>query len=164
MKKIIILVRHATAIDWADFDWDDFHRFLKKEGKKEAKKIWKLLKKLKLFPTVMISSSATRCMETSTIVAKELDIKTKSIHYTASLYDGNLDTYLGEISKIQEQYSLVCICGHNPTISEFGKKLSLWESPTMDKWSVLIIHFKKDIQWSNLNNGKIDVYISPKII
>lgn len=110
MKKYLILLRHATAIDREDFDGDDYHRHLTKEGKKEAKHIGKILKKFKIQPSIILSSSADRCYETSFIVAKELQIKEKNINFTPSLYDENINHYLSELHKIPEEHTLVCIC------------------------------------------------------
>ncbi len=70
----LYLLRHGEA-DWPDWDKPDDERPLTKKGKKEMRRVAKLLCELKVCPARILTSPLPRAQQTAEIVAKCLDLK-----------------------------------------------------------------------------------------
>ena len=67
--KTLLLMRHAKS-SWKDDTLSDHERPLKKRGRKDTKRIAKVIKENNLIPNVIISSPAVRTLETVNILKK----------------------------------------------------------------------------------------------
>jgi phosphohistidine phosphatase len=115
--KNLLLMRHAKS-SWKDDSLEDFERPLKKRGKKDAKRIAKVIHKNKLSPDLILSSSAVRARETVEIIAAALDYDQKII-FSDELYMAEPQTFLDILSTLSDDYSTVMIVGHNPGMEAY---------------------------------------------
>ena len=114
--KRIILVRHAKAED-RDFYKDDLSRDLKKQGKEDARLISLALKGELVKPDLIISSHASRAIQTARIYAETLHYLESQIQIVEDLYnDMDSHDFINLIHKIDESHNTIFIFGHNPTI------------------------------------------------
>jgi len=121
--KMIILVRHATAMDRGN-EVPDFERTLIKKGKKESQKMAQRFKKYQLKPEVWITSAASRAVETAYIFADILEFPRNKILMDEVLYDKNSsESYIELIKSLPGSKNSVIFFGHDPGISECATTL-----------------------------------------
>ena len=123
--KTLYLVRHAKS-SWDDLDLTDIERPLNERGKKDVPRMGKRLKEKKIFPDIMLSSPATRALETCKVIAKTLGFAEGKIKTDKRLYHADEDQLLKIIQGIKDQNDdeeLVMIFGHNPGLTVFANLL-----------------------------------------
>jgi phosphohistidine phosphatase len=120
MTHELLLLRHAKS-DWS-VDMDDFSRPLKKRGRRAAKQIGRWLREQHLIPDIILSSPATRALETAQRVCRQLDIDESAIIYDSRIYEADALTLL-TILKTSCHERRVLLVGHNPGLEDLLLKL-----------------------------------------
>lgn len=115
--KTLLLMRHAKS-SWKDNSLSDFERPLKKRGRKDAKRIAKVLEKNDLFPHMILSSSAARATETVDIIVENLGYE-NDILILDSLYMGEPDDFIEALQTLDNDIEKVMIVAHNPGIEAY---------------------------------------------
>ena len=115
MKSLLIL-RHAKS-SWKHPELSDHNRPLNKRGKNDAPRIGKLLKKEKLIPDIIISSTAIRAHVTAEAVAKACGYEAE-VTLNRSLYAAGPEAYFKVLRSLSDDYPRVLVVGHNPGIEE----------------------------------------------
>ena len=115
--KTLLLMRHAKS-SWKDNTLSDFERPLKKRGRKDAKRMAKVLEKNDLFPHMILSSSAARAVETVDIIVENLGFE-NDILYLDSLYMGEPDDFIEALQSLDNDIEQVLIVAHNPGIEAY---------------------------------------------
>lgn len=115
MKRISVL-RHGKS-SWDQLDLKDIDRPLLEKGKKRTQKIAKYMKENGIFPDCIISSPASRALETTNIVIEELKLSLIP-QISKKLYPGRVEDILDKISALDKSIKHVLIVGHNPVLSE----------------------------------------------
>ncbi len=126
--KRIYLVRHAKS-SWKEA-LPDHLRPLKKRGRKDAAKVGKYLQERGFIPSIIVSSDATRAMETAKILSEALNIEEPPT-LEANLYESGVKEYLKVIQETSEDYDSIMLVGHNPIITDTalaltGEKIYKW--------------------------------------
>jgi len=83
--KRLILVRHATAVDRGP-EGSDFHRGLKKRGKREAQVMAERMAPVLGTPDQIFSSPADRALQTARIFADRLGVPAERVVLREELY------------------------------------------------------------------------------
>ena len=112
--KSLLLLRHAKTIK-KDAPISDEMRPLSDSGKYDVYQMGKFLKNTKLFPCLIISSSAKRAKDTSNLLAESIGYN-KEIHLSELLYETSAKYYLNVISEISNNINIVLLVGHNPIL------------------------------------------------
>ncbi len=115
--KTLILMRHAKS-SLAEKNTDDWDRPLSKRGRKNAVTMAKVLKEKEILPQVILASAAVRSHQTADLLVEELSFR-GDIYYLASLYRGEVDTYLEAIRRLLDPADCVLVIGHNPVLESF---------------------------------------------
>lgn len=116
----LYLLRHAHA-GFAETGQRDFDRRLDDKGEREARFMAETMAREGWTPEVLVSSSATRCRQTSAAVLERLGDGTAA-EIDGTLYEGSLQTYLGIVNARREQSMM--LVGHNPVIEEMFWQLA----------------------------------------
>lgn len=146
--KTLLILRHAKS-SWKHPELSDHDRPLNKRGKHDAPLMGSQLKKRKLIPDLIISSTAIRAKETALVVAQAVGY-TEKIILLPSLYATSPSAYIQAISETADDknYSIVLVIGHNPGLEELIEvltgdfqqlstcALAIIELP-IEKWSIL---------------------------
>lgn len=114
--KTLLLLRHAKS-SWNDKILVDHKRPLNQRGKKDAPIMGEYLKKKKLTPDLIISSTAKRAKDTSKLVAEHCEYN-KDIQESELLYGTTSRDYLTTIGEISDKHHRVLLIGHNPILEE----------------------------------------------
>ncbi len=115
--KNLLLLRHAKS-SWKDDSLNDHERPLKKRGKKDAKRIAKVILENDLIPDLILSSSAMRARETVAIIIENLDTDIETI-FSRELYMAEPEDFFEILSAIDNPHQIVMIVGHNPGLEAF---------------------------------------------
>jgi phosphohistidine phosphatase len=115
--KDLLLMRHAKS-DWNDGGLNDHERPLAKRGKRDAPAIGRLLLAEKLFPKMILCSTAERAGQTADLLMAEIRFDGKLFFYN-ELYASSIARYLKIIRGVPNgEASPLMIVGHNPEMEE----------------------------------------------
>lgn len=162
MKQLTI-VRHAKS-DWGDEFLKDVDRPLNHKGYLDAYYSSNWFYSKHSLPDVIISSAATRALNTALIFARAFDFNMSNFILNPSLFESTLTNLMTVISNINETYSSAMIFGHNPTFTNICNELT--EDLFFDNLPTCgIVSLKLEIKnWKEVapKKGKINFYQFPK--
>lgn len=115
--KTLLLMRHAKS-SWKDNSLSDHDRPLKKRGKKDAKRMAKVLEKNDLFPHLILTSTAIRAVETVDVIVETLEYENEVLQLD-SLYMGEPDDFIKALQNLDNDIDIVMIVAHNPGIEAY---------------------------------------------
>lgn len=116
--KELLLLRHAKA-KTPEKGIEDKARALKKCGKVDAKNIGSWLKNQLFIPDAILSSPATRAIETVRIIYQELQTEGLVIQEDSRLYATGIKQLKNVLATCPEITKRVLLVGHNPELEEF---------------------------------------------
>ena len=154
MKKII-LIRHAKS-SW-DNPWlTDHDRPLSDRGLRDDPIMAKRLKKRKIYPDLILCSTATRAVETAKILAKEFEFPEKEILFEKNLYHASPNKILKYIHLQKDAKDTMIVVGHNPGFNELIEYLGgkLENLPTSGQFGFLV----KSDRWSDFGPKTAEVW------
>jgi phosphohistidine phosphatase len=160
MTKNLFLIRHAHAE--SNNEVDDFDRKLTPQGLIDATEMSKRMLQHGLLPQFILSSPATRAMNTTKLFAENLSIPFNKIQPENTIYEASLSTLLSLINHLDNNYSTVALFGHNPGISTIMNYLSDDFFGTMPTAGVVQLQFSVD-DWREITEGSghIEWYAFP---
>jgi phosphohistidine phosphatase len=123
MERKLIVIRHAKS-SWGNPLQPDFERELNERGKHDAPLMGKKLKELKIFPDLIMASSAKRTRQTAKKIALAIGYDIDNIKCEEKLYHCIASVFEEFISKLNDKIMTVFIVGHNPGITDFVNSLS----------------------------------------
>jgi phosphohistidine phosphatase len=116
----LYIIRHAIAVESnaSDSEEDDLQRPLTDKGRDRMRKIAQGLWELDVQPGVILTSPATRTMDTARIVGSRLGVKKdKVIASDHLLPNGNAAELVREIHEKYADVDTLAIVGHEPYLS-----------------------------------------------
>lgn len=158
--KYLTIIRHAKS-SWTTPDLDDILRPLNERGLKSIKIIGNYLKEKNIQPDLMISSPATRAVQTAFGIGDLVNYKIDTLKINQEIYFGNQTDIFSILKKIDTPVNDVFLFGHEPILSSLIfhlTKISLEKFPTC---AVFRISFKID-NWSAIKTGSTVFFITPK--
>lgn len=160
----LVLVRHAKAVQWGYED--DFHRELTPRGLDDALKVSFYLREQGVVPRLILSSPATRAMQTAGIFAGSFSYPLERIEQDHGFYLGvTTAEFLRRLQEIPEGKEVVYFFGHNPTLSFFAEQLCTSFGREMPTCSAVVIEFPVG-SWAQaeVRTGKLVMQVNPKDI
>lgn len=113
--KTLYIIRHAKS-SWS-FDLPDHDRPLGRRGRRDVLIVAKHLSENELTPDLMISSTASRALNTALYIADDWGYPEEQIRLDESLFHATSEHLLEVLSNIKEADS-VAIVGHNPGFTD----------------------------------------------
>lgn len=151
-QKLLVLVRHATAVAHEDFA-KDFDRQLDPISKVEIDEVGKKLASLKISPNLAIASTAVRTTQTAHQLASYIGLDSNSIKFDKALYNASYKDILKIVEGIDNERDCAVIVGHNPGISQLASYLTTekggFQLPTC---GVVVIGFENK-KWQEISEG-----------
>ena len=126
--KTLVLVRHAKS-SWKDASLADRDRSLNKRGKRDAPRMGRRLADLVGTPDLIVSSPATRAMETARIIAEEVGYPVDGIREDERIYEAGPAGILDVVRGLEDEMDRVVLFGHNPGLTDLVNELT---EPTVD--------------------------------
>ncbi len=167
MKKYLLLIRHASAVEQTNSSMiRDFDRNLTARGTMESARLGKYLARLNLGINQLFSSPSARTMETAKYIAEQLKFETDDIQAEEGLFGSGPRNYLALVNSISEIYTCVAIVGHNPEVSFFTDYLCQEDVGGSFKKATAVLVSFEDLKWDEISQktGKIEFRIDVKDI
>ena len=149
--KILYLVRHANA-GWQEASQADFDRRLTNSGHRQAEEMSERLHKKGVRPDRLVSSPASRALETAETFADALGIEREEIARRIEIYEGGIDRLAAVVRSLADEAETAMLFGHNPTISHFVQWLTGKPADAMDTCGIAKIELECD-HWSDAADG-----------
>jgi phosphohistidine phosphatase len=148
----LILVRHATAVD-AGPKGSDFHRRLKKRGRREAQLMAERVASLVGVPDQVFSSPADRALETAQVFAERLGVPAERVAVREELYGGlEPDDFLHIVQRFDDGVKTVMVFGHDPSFTEFAACMIPDFKQAIPKAGVLVMDIDRP-RWQSVHAG-----------
>jgi phosphohistidine phosphatase len=150
--KRLILVRHATAEDEGP-KGSDFHRRLKKRGRREAQLMADRVASLVGAPDQVFSSPADRALETAQLFAERLGVAAERVALREELYGGlEPDDFLHIVQTFDNHVKNVMVFGHDPSFTEFAAFMIPDFRQSIPKAGVLVMDIDRS-RWQSVRAG-----------
>ena len=120
--RTLLLLRHAKS-SWKNSDVSDHDRPLNKRGKHDAPRIGRLLRRERLSPDLIVSSSAKRAGRTAGEVAKWSAFE-GTVQLERRLYLADPATIVDVVRRRGADARRVLIVGHNPGLEALVARLT----------------------------------------
>ncbi len=150
MTKNLFLIRHAQAE--SNNEIRDFDRKLTAQGLIDATEMSRRMLYHGILPELILSSPATRAMNTTKLFAENLSIPFSKIQPENTIYEASVSTLLSLINHINNDYSTVALFGHNPGISALLNYLSDKFFGTIKTSGVVQLQFP-EADWNMITEG-----------
>ena len=119
----VILVRHANA-EWPAYAGVDFERPLTPQGLAESRSTAVALRDAGHRPKLLLTSSATRTLQTAEIIATTLGLPDSAVRRLEKLYNAGPDELDAELRRAFATVDTVLLVAHNPGVSELARALT----------------------------------------
>ena len=159
--KTLLVLRHAKS-SWKDSGISDFERPLNTRGKRAAVLIGSFMRKKKLRPDLILSSTATRARETIGLVLESARLVVE-LRCDARLYLASADRLTEIISQIEDDRSEVMLVGHNPGMEELLPRLTrVVERMPTGALAKIVLEVDRWSEVSKTNSGRLEWLVKPK--
>jgi len=149
--KTLYLVRHAKA-GWHDPAQADFDRTLTKRGHRQSEEMSRRLRKKGVAPERLVSSPASRALETAEIFADAFGIEQREIVQKIEIYEGGIDSLAAVVRSLADEENTAMLFGHNPAISAFAGWLIGNPAEAMNTCGIAKIELECD-HWRDTAEG-----------
>jgi len=164
MNKQLFLIRHGSTAERA-IDMDDINRPLTLEGIQNASKMGRYLLLKSISPDSIMCSSAIRANSTAELMAEQMNYDTSRIHINDKIYEASARTLLQIVNAIKEEFRIVLLIGHNPSISFLAEYITGEEIGEVATCGVIRIKCKNK-SWEKIDsgNGELADYYYPEMV
>ena len=161
MEKKLYLIRHGKAKQVVPGE-KDRDRSLDAEGMRKAAKLGVYFYRNEPMISAILSSSASRSMETAEQLASQVGFDISKIIADDELYDSSVRIILETITKMNDSWNVVIIVGHNPALSYFVEYITGHHFDGMEPGSLVKIKCQLE-SWKDLSVGMafFDTYLGP---
>ncbi|MEQ8240323.1 MAG: histidine phosphatase family protein [Cyclobacteriaceae bacterium] len=146
--KTLYIIRHAKS-SWS-FDLDDHDRPLGFRGRKDVMTMGKYLSHNTSIPDIIISSTASRALNTALFIADDWGYPESEIQVDKNLYHASAPQIISILKNQQED--CVAIFGHNPGLTELANRFVKDYISNVPTGACLGIEFNMD-NWSEIENA-----------
>jgi phosphohistidine phosphatase len=160
--QLLTLIRHAKS-SWDDETLNDFDRPLNRRGEHDAPMMAQRLAEELEEPLTLMASPALRAISTARVFADVLRVPQNSIRIEPRIYEATAGTLLAIVNALPDTASHVLIFGHNPGMTDLGRRLTRELYADMPTCAVCTLQFDKP-SWKDIvpGSGKIVRYRFPK--
>jgi phosphohistidine phosphatase len=165
--KTLLLLRHAKS-SRDNPRLDDFDRPLAKRGREAAPEIGQFLRHAKLFPDLVLCSTARRTQETAELALAELG-RDATVRMLDALYLAAPEQILKAIHGADAKTKTLLVIGHNPGMAQLANHLVAGGDNAAirhlrEKYpTAALAVFEADVDsWSKLNHGNLTQFVTPK--
>jgi phosphohistidine phosphatase len=120
--KTLYLLRHAKS-SWKDETLTDIERPLNGRGRKASQTMGGLLRKEKIIPDLVLSSSAVRARQTTDLLIEAAGLRSE-LRFDERIYEASAQKLLEVVKQIDKSKKNVLLVGHNPGFEELLELLT----------------------------------------
>jgi phosphohistidine phosphatase len=145
--KILLLIRHAKS-SWDNSDQGDLQRPLNDRGKRDAPIMARRLQKAGISPDRLVSSPATRALQTAEAFNQVFGGDKKAIKIVADLYHASPSAFREVLAGLDNGDQTVAMFSHNPGITAFVNMLTAVRVDNMPTCSIFAVQSNAE-GWSD---------------
>lgn len=120
--KVLYLLRHAKS-SWKNETLQDIERPLNARGRRAAETMGRFLMKKKVFPDLVLSSSAVRARQTTDLLIAAAKLSS-DLRFDERIYEAGASKLLEVINQLEKGKESVLLVGHNPGLEELVELLT----------------------------------------
>ncbi len=121
MKRNLLIIRHGKS-SWDHEGLDDIDRPLAERGVRNAGEMAERLKALKLVPQLILSSPASRALNTALIMSKSWGVGPENLQIHDPLYMAYTSEIEQVVSGVSAEIRNLAIFGHNPSFTLYANQ------------------------------------------
>jgi len=152
MRRELLILRHGKS-DWSR-PVDDFHRPLKKRGRKNATRMGSWLAGQGLVPDYVISSPAVRALETARLACSAMQFSLENIREKVVVYEADEVQLLQVVRAIPKKTKRLLLVGHNTGMEDFvlylGAEAVYWPEDGKLMPTASLARFRVTKPWATL--------------
>lgn len=153
----VYFLRHGIAVEAEQWKGSDFDRPLNDDGRKQLKKIAKVLRNLDLGLNVIVTSPLLRAKQTAEIVAGKLGIEVQEDERLSPEFD---NPRLSDLLQDHRDAQAIMLVGHEPSMSTVIGKLVLAAKLDLKKAGVALV----DVPDAASQSGTLLWLVPPKVL
>jgi len=149
--KRLTLIRHATAVS-ASASTPDEARELGDDGETEAQAAGRRLRDRGARPSLILTSTAQRAVQTARLIAEEISYPREFLQREAELYLAPPSRILAVLSRQDNGFNDILVCGHNPGLTELASALTGTAIGSMPTCGLVVIEAQISC-WDEIGPG-----------
>ena len=157
--KSLFLLRHAKSNSFQT-DLSDIERELTDGGRRAAQLVGSYIGSQRLWPNLILSSSAVRARETTELVLTSANVHI-DVEFDPQIYEATPQTLFGIIARVKQECEVLLVVGHNPGLEELLRLLTgraeLMSMASLAKISLDI----SDWSQCDVGKGTLDWILTP---
>ncbi|MCB2221100.1 MAG: histidine phosphatase family protein [Bacteroidetes bacterium] len=114
--KLLYIVRHAKS-SWDHPGLEDYQRPLLEKGEKRTKYVVDYLLQNHTHVDLILSSHATRALETAKIIASAIAYPENRIMISKNIYHGDSESLFNHFYDLSDEVTSLMMVGHNPAFT-----------------------------------------------
>jgi phosphohistidine phosphatase len=158
MERKLLIIRHAKS-SWDHDGLADLFRPLSERGLRNASTMAERLKKMKVIPELLLTSPATRALNTALIMSRVWDLPPGALQIREEIYEAaprDLDVVL---QTVPDDVTRVALFGHNPTFTRFPNRFLKPPLDNLPTAGVVVVTFDTE-GWNDLDESRVvDTYV-----
>lgn len=160
MERELFILRHGKS-DWSQ-SVDDFHRPLKKRGRKNAALMGSWLAEQGLVPDYVVTSPAVRALQTARLACEAMRFSIDKISEKKTVYEADEVQLLQVVRMVPEKVKRLLLVGHNPGMEELvlflGAGAVKWPEDGKLMPTATLARFRVAGPWSELGAEAADFF------
>ena len=161
--KEITLIRHAKS-DWGNEFLKDVDRCLSARGLRDAYFMSDWYAKNNPKPDLILSSTASRAINTALIFSRALELSTAQITLKSEIYEANVPALYSVLRAQKTDHTRILVFGHNPGVTDLCNDLSAdLFFDNLPTCAIASYQFEiKDWKYLDAKKGRLNYYEFPK--
>jgi len=151
--KRLTLLRHAKAQP-GDSSTPDKDRSLNERGEHDAPLMGRRLRESGARPSLILTSPARRSLQTAQLVAAQLGYPREFLQREIELYLAAPRDILQVLTRQDDAFNDIIICGHNPGLTELANQLTDARIDNLPTCGLVVIEAPIR-QWKQMTGGGI---------
>jgi len=158
MERKLFIIRHGKS-SWDHQGLDDIDRPLAERGIQNAEDMAKRLANEGLIPELLVTSPASRALNTALIMARFWMVKPTALQIHESLYDAYISNIEKVVSGIPSEVQSLAIFGHNPSWTAYANQFLSSPLDNLPTAGVVVVTLESD-NWNGLGRAQVkDVHV-----
>ena len=148
MERKLFIIRHGKS-SWDHHGLDDIDRPLAERGILNAEGMAKRLANMGLIPELLVSSPASRALNTALIMARFWMLKPSALQIHEPLYDAYISNIEKVVAGIPSKIQSLAIFGHNPSWTAYANEFLSHSLDNLPTAGVVVVTLESD-SWKGI--------------
>jgi phosphohistidine phosphatase len=153
MERRLFIIRHGKS-SWDNEGLEDIDRPLAKRGIRNAGEMAERLLAKNQVPQLILSSPASRALNTALIMSKSWDISAEDLQIRDALYMAYLSEIEEVVAGVPAAFMNLAIFGHNPSFTAYANKFLELPLDNLPTAGVVIVTLESE-NWGEIGRNHV---------